>query len=179
MEMATRAAKLALRRYLRTSSSDAIHDIASDVVLEYLALGEAETAEDQESFERFCFNAASRWGKKYRYSRELSIEQYASETMQGDNYIALLLSGSTRGRQRPTQELHMEVMDVLRWIDRLPDQDRKTVVGTIDHGDVVEFSKEKNISLFEAMAELKRARSIMDRLRDDDELDRREDRQAP
>lgn len=161
--------------------ADVADDIVGDIVCEYLSLPEFDKPQSLHDYQVWCYRAARKFRKRYaRDKKAISIESAYDhlDNVRGESALDMLMSGSVMHRQRPHQEVHMEVRDAFRGIAMLPEKDARLVVSVIDHGNVAEYAKDRGVSLFDAMSDLTRARMLMNRLRDDDaderaELDRK------
>jgi hypothetical protein len=179
MEIATKAARKAAQPSFafREGCRQSVEDLAGDIVAEYLSNhGELDRAEDQFGFEIWCYALARKLRTNYRNRNEVNAEDVSTKHISNkrdrennENAFDFLKSGSISGRQRPMQEIHMEVLDVLRFVSLLPRAESELVLSIVDYGDVTEFAKDRKISLYDAMVDLQRARTIMSRLRDDED----------
>lgn len=184
MEIATKAARKAAQPSFsfREGCRQSIEDLASDIVAEYLSNPAAlDAAQDELGFEIWCYTLARKLRTNYRNREEVGAEDVLVRQVSNhrdretaESAFDLIRSGSMAGRQRPMQELHMEVLDVLRFVQMLPRADSELVLSIVDYGDITEFAKDRKVSLYDAMADLQRARTIMSRLRDDEVDENRE-----
>lgn len=149
-------------------------------MLAYWELRPDDRPNTQNAFEVWAYKAAKAFCHhiKYGNSKDQSMAAVitAGPTAQFNRGIGyegdLDESGVMRNfsflrHNQPMQMLHLEAMDALKMIFSLGAEDQRFVISIVEGGDVVGLAADNNISLFEAMARLKKCRQIMNRIADD------------
>lgn len=159
------------------ASSDWIEDAASDVLVTYYGLSEWDRPKNEHEFELFAYQGASKTKGREEKRAIVEIGTHGKrvstdhrEENDGDVYadwLAFHHSGSLSHAQKPTQELYLYLLDVMRSLDAAPEEIRRAANRLADSGSIIEFARDNKISLFDAMNEQKRLKTITKRIAED------------
>lgn len=159
-------------------------DVAGEVCAAYFAMREDEMPKSVHELERWCVSAAARCRTMLLRSvrREVSVDEtaYRIDRYRVGEMASYLLEQAAAERpdlartNKPHQLLRCEVMDALKMIDALPADQRSFVMRVVTSETIEGYSKDHDVSLFQAMKDLKSARALMIRLAEDAADERKE-----
>jgi len=166
--------------------SDDWKDIQSAIIEAFYSLSEFDCPKTEEEFLIWAYNAGqSAIQKKRKHALKIeSLTQIGHDmlkrsadsgmTTEEEAGEIAMFRDSLRGRVKPEQESYVHCMDILRSFGRLPDDLQRSARILLDYGDITEFAKERQVSLFDALKEQAYLRTVLRRLMEDDADERRD-----
>lgn len=163
-------------------SEDGIEDATSDILEAYYALSEYERPQTEIEFEYFSFERARvslnkeflhenrmKRGKIHSEGGHRFVSKFAPSDSDYDtiDYMAIRRSGSVGHIQQPTQLIYLYLQDLMKSLEAAPEEIRMAASRLADAGTIIEYARDHNMSLFDAMNEQKRLREITKRIRED------------
>lgn len=193
----------AVRIRYQYGGEELFEDVAQDILCEWISLNEDDRPKTLEEYEVWAYLTAriALRGTRYGTGREVfagnkltkktttlaianeglsrdpkKIYSLHESPMDADAYF----NAATHRHVRPSQILHLECLDALKLISRLPKEKKDLALSVIDYGSIAEYAKDNRVSLFDAMANLRKAREMMTALRDlvDDDFEDQERRKG-
>lgn len=163
----------AKKRFSRMLSNDCVEDVASELTAAFFALHETERPASELAFETWAFRFACRsiGSEIRRHAREVpDIIQTGTEEMAEISRIDLLMQQRVdhlSTANKPMQLIRCEVMDALKMISFLTEEQQTLIWRVAESGDVIGYAEDHSVSLLEAMSAIKRAREVMNRIAED------------
>lgn len=168
------AAQKVLKK-LNSHSLLSVEDLAQEVLSRFYALSVWDRPKTGNEFEIWAFQEA----KKAKAAMIKLVHRERPDsimTAEGTELSAVEIAAARPeymyASSRPMQLIRCDVIDALKMVGRLPAEMQRKVKDVIDCEDVMGYAKDKDVSLFEAMAAMKHVRVVMNRLSEDaaDEL---------
>lgn len=183
MEIAKRCSrKAASHRWSeRENFGDFIDDSVSDIMEAYYSINEFDRPHNEDEFVEFCFVVArkSLGRERNKQRREFTISEinqtvtthYASSKYSYDGQREIDMVDTIirrwRGVSPPDQEMLLYIQDILRAVKLAPDDVQRAIFSLADYGSIIEYAKDHQINLFDAMSAIKRSREIISRIAGD------------
>lgn len=177
VQIATVAARKAVKRSAHEWNDGLIEDVSQEVISAYYATSEWSRPKTALEFEAWAYEAAHRARKMFRRQRgSEESDRITYESGNEGSKIDMIASrfDSMYHHVKPEQLLRCEALDAIRMIGLLPPAEQDLVWAVVRSEDVVGYAKDHKVSLFDAMASMKRARMLMNRLADDIADERKE-----
>lgn len=142
----------------------------------FFSLAEVDRPNNEVAYEAFAYSTAKLYLGRARSlaNKEMkessiweALHQGSSLRDSAEQLIDILHSGSVYHHTRAPQESYMMAADILRALKKTPLECQIAASSLLDYDNLVEFSKDQNISLFDAMREQKRLREIIRRVLED------------
>lgn len=173
MALAKRAGARAAKSFVKytgnLAQADMIEDASQEVAVEFFELSDFERPKTENEFEVWAFQRARTLLARLR---AVSWYETCDELIGADGltYLRSDIEASDRFTFsiRPHQLIHMEFLDAIRKIDAMGEEDRRLIYSVLKAGDVVGYSEDNGVSLFDAMDRLVHCRLVMNRIADDE-----------
>ena len=146
-----------------------VEDISQELSMDFFALPDFEKPRTEKEFEVWAFYRARTLAGRLRSATKHEtcdefIGRHGETQLKSEAFSQV---GIYYARVKPNQIIHMEFLDTIRKIEALGEHDKKLVYSVIAAEDVVGYSKDNNVSLFDSMDALARCRTVMNRIADD------------
>ena len=168
------------RRYIgQTTPEGLVEDLAQDVLASYYSKNDWDRPDTQQKFEVWAVETClSLLAEVYKtYKREVPSETWGEPNSKADDGsgemlysradIAAAKTHYIYAHNKPMQLIRCDFNDALKMIAMLPKESQKLIWDVFECENVLGYAKDRGVGLGEAMARLKQARAIMNRLADD------------